>query len=284
LHPGLYNWFKSRLKQATHIAGKRVLHQIQSGDFRPVGHEISFGREGMFPPYYIELPDGHMMHLEGRLDRLDSCRLGNELFLRVIDYKSGSKEVSLSDIFYGLSLQLPLYLSVALAHIKEMNHIEAKPAGVFHMRLEPPDIRANDRSIVHGEDERNKRMRLTGVLLDNKEVMIAMDHGLNNRGTSQVINAKFKKDGSVSSSTVSLSEKGFANLDFHLQKLLTETGSCIKNGEISVFPVSTSSMKACDDCSYLRVCRFDPGIGKNIWNKKQNISDKNVKQALGCEE
>lgn len=50
------------------------------------------------------------------MDRVDQIRDCNDLYLRIIDYKSSEKDLSLVDVYYGLSLQMLTYLDVVLTH------------------------------------------------------------------------------------------------------------------------------------------------------------------------
>ena len=70
---------------------------------------MDFSRGGDLPPVTCE-QDGVTVSLAGKVDRVDGYIRDGRLYLRVMDYKSGKKSFSLSDIWYGLNMQLIIYL------------------------------------------------------------------------------------------------------------------------------------------------------------------------------
>ena len=59
------------------------------------------------------LSEDERMRLQGRIDRIDVCRKDGKVYVRVVDYKSGSTRFDLTSIYYGLQLQLAVYLNAA---------------------------------------------------------------------------------------------------------------------------------------------------------------------------
>ena len=287
LHPGLAGWFARRIGKAARIAAFRVYHQIRGGQFRPAGHELGFGEGEVFPPFCVPLENGGELRLRGRLDRMDIHEAPDGRYIRVVDYKSGDRALSLSDIANGLSMQLPAYLTVALSSLRgREGQVEPiHPAGIFHMRLEPPDIRMKESpgaagSVSLAQQERNKRMRLSGYVLDDPTVLAAMDADLPQTGTSTLLKAGLNKNGSISANTKTLSETGFSRLGDLLERQLSRLGSQLLCGEIPVHPVRVSGMKACDYCPYQPVCRFEPGLGGVAWDRPPELEESAIRVRL----
>ncbi len=284
LHPGLASWFSDRLAKAALTAASRIVRQIQAGTFRPIGHELGFGDQGVFPPFVVPLPNGGTMRLQGRLDRLDLHEAADGLYVRVVDYKSGDRSLALSDVMNGLSLQLPAYLVVALASLREKSHQAGGrpviPAGIFHMRLEPPDIRTGDGSASGADAERNRRMRLSGYVLDDPAVLTAMDHQIAITGSSDVVRASLNRDGTIAGRTRTLSRRGFERMGTLLGILLGEMGERLVAGDVTVSPVRTGGERACDHCPYGWVCRFEPGVGNVGWNRLPVMAEADVRRML----
>ncbi len=279
LHPGLSSWFASRLGKAALTAMERVFRQVRDGSFRPLGHEIGFGGGGPFPPYVLSLPDGGTMRLVGRLDRLDVHDAPEGRYVRVVDYKSGDRGLSLADIANGLSMQLPAYLAVTLSSMRQ-SAARVLPAGIFHMRLEPPDIRRQEGGTDGTAADRNKRMRLTGYVLDDPQVLGAMDRQLARTGTSEIIKASLNRDGTISSRTKTLSAQGFERLGDMIGNTIGQLGAELMSGSIPVRPVRTKGMSACDRCPYDRVCRFEHGLGGVSWDRPSLCDEKQVRALL----
>ena len=283
LHPGLSTWFAARLGKAALTAAERVFRQVRDGSFRPVGHELGFGGNGPFPPYILALPDGGAMRLVGRLDRLDVHDAPEGRYVRVVDYKSGDRTLSLADIANGLSMQLPAYLAVALSSMRQDSG-QVLPAGIFHMRLEPPDIRKQAGDAQGAEADRQKRMRLTGYVLDDAQVLGAMDHQLAKTGASTILKASLNRDGTISSRTKTLSAQGFEQLGGMIGETIGRLGAALMSGEIPVRPVRMQGLKACDQCPYGRVCRFEPGLGGAVWDRPPLCDEKQVRAMLEGED
>ena len=94
--------------------------------FRAVGEEVNFTPQQILP---LELENGEKVYLEGKIDRVDMLEMGSKRYARVIDYKSGNTTLNLEDVYYGLRLQLFLYLDAVLSMR------QALPAGVFYQKL-----------------------------------------------------------------------------------------------------------------------------------------------------
>lgn len=103
----------------------------------------------MYPPIKIILSNGEEINLIGRIDRVDVFEKGEESYIRIIDYKSGNKELKLEDVFYGLELQLLIYLDAILESADKEN-TDIKPAGIFYFRIDDPIVKA-DKDITDEE-------------------------------------------------------------------------------------------------------------------------------------
>ena len=105
-----YTALALRLKRVVSRAVWLIAEHIRRSSFNPVGYEMDFGDGGKFPPITIELDSGEKISLTGRIDRVDALKTEEGTYLRIVDYKSGSKDFKLSDVFYGLQVQLITYL------------------------------------------------------------------------------------------------------------------------------------------------------------------------------
>ena len=95
-----------------------VLRQLQKGAFFPEETEVSFRNLEQLPSVTMLLSEDERMRLRGRIDRIDVCREEGRTYVRVIDYKSGSARFDLTSIYYGLQLQLVVYLNAAMDMMK----------------------------------------------------------------------------------------------------------------------------------------------------------------------
>ena len=98
-----------------------------------LGLELGFGRRGSLPPLTFELQNGTKMELAGRIDRIDQAKTENGTYLRIIDYKSSSKDLNFTEIYYGIALQMLTYLDIVVTHSPLLVGEQAKPAGVLYL-------------------------------------------------------------------------------------------------------------------------------------------------------
>lgn len=109
-----YIYLSERLKRTVEKAVLMISKHIEVSGFEPTGYEVEFDAAGRYPPIVIELPNGECIRLTGRIDRIDSMEDEDGTYIRIIDYKSGNKALKLSDVYYGLELQLITYLDAVL--------------------------------------------------------------------------------------------------------------------------------------------------------------------------
>src|SRR5699024_8705080 len=108
--------------------------------FSPVGLELGFGpgQTDTLPPVTLPLDNGFRLMLRGRIDRVDKAAAGDELFLRIIDYKSSARGLNLVEVYYGIALQMLAYLDVILMHSERWLGTKAMPAGVLYFHVHNP--------------------------------------------------------------------------------------------------------------------------------------------------
>ena len=168
---------------------RSVLEELRASDFRPIDHELDFSYRGDLPPVQVREGDTEVT-LSGKVDRVDGYIRDGKLHVRVMDYKSGKKAFSLSDIWYGLNMQLLIYLFAlqdqGLARYKERlteELDEIVPAGVLYVpaRDALPDTEraATDEML---DAMRESALRRSGLLTEDMDVLEAMEHGLRGKG------------------------------------------------------------------------------------------------------
>lgn len=211
-----------------------VRHHIIKSDFIPMGYEISFDENGRFKPTKIKLADGKTVVLRGRIDRADefTAKLpdGSEgKFVRIVDYKSRDKELSLSDVYHGVQLQLFVYLSTLCDN-------GYSPAGILYCNLSDPIVSVSPNAT---EDEilkkRFETKRMEGIILSEYGMI---DH----MGGKEIL--KTKKTATANN---------FNSMFRHLSKVITKTAQNIYSGK---FPIKCTE-DACNWCEYAQLCRFD---------------------------
>ena len=99
--------------------------------FKPVAIEAGFGPGEELPSLEIPLRRGDLMKLRGRIDRVDATEIGGKNYVRVVDYKSSAKSLDLTEVYYGLSLQMMTYLARCTRKCRRMAWHTCGSSGCF---------------------------------------------------------------------------------------------------------------------------------------------------------
>jgi ATP-dependent helicase/nuclease subunit B len=236
--------------------------------FDPAAVELSFGElTDAFPPWPVDLGNGHRLLLKGRIDRVDLWRSppgtadDGEALCVVVDYKSSQKQLDPVLLAHGLQLQLPAYLNV-LRHWPEPGPVfgvaRLKPAGVFYVNLRGKFKRGRNRdeALAATDSARNLAYQHTGRFdarhlrrLDTRADATKGDqfkYGIN-------------QDGKISgTSREALESASFLALLDTVEQHLQRMGRAIYAGEAAVDPYRKGATLACDQCEYAAICRIDP--------------------------
>ncbi|MBQ8557028.1 MAG: PD-(D/E)XK nuclease family protein [Clostridia bacterium] len=216
--------------------------------FTTIGEEVVFGEEGGLPPVVLTLKDGRRIALRGKIDRIDRWQGDKGVYLRVIDYKSSKRDIDPTRLWYGLQLQLMLYLQAASQGLK------GEAAGAFYFTVKDPMVDAEDVKEA-AEKAIAKQLRLEGVMLADVEVIDAMDV---ERGLS--LGSIFTPTGKLSSTAPAYTPEEMQALLEHTKEVAAMLADGMREGDISVSPAAIGDWSACEWCEYAAVCGIDPTI------------------------
>ncbi len=257
----------SKLKKTSLLLVKNLITEFSQSDFVPVRFEMPVGFEGngSIPPLRIPLGDGTSAYLCGIIDRTDVYRKGNDVYVRVVDYKTGAKDFSLSDIALGINLQLLLYLftichaekpsTLTALGIDGTDSINILPAGALYLGARSPEISAEQSTppeVIMSEV--NDSIKRSGLLLGDDEILRAMEHNL--EGKFIPVKVLKSGDGYRSGAPV-VSLEDFDALYRRILGTVRELAVGIKSGKSDAAPLKTYLHDACKYCPMKPVCRFD---------------------------
>ena len=214
--------------------------QLEAGDFVPVAYEMRFEN--------------------GKIDRVDLCKDKDKVYVKVLDYKTGSKAFDVVALYHGLQLQLMVYMDAAVKMTqKHYPDSEVIPAGVFYYRLNDPLV---EKKVV-GEKEEIwqkvlKELKVDGVMNLKDETLEHLDHC--QAGESAVIPVKYNKNGSLSKNSKVASEQEFEVMMRHALGKVLKVHRKILSGEVAAFPYRRKQESGCDYCAYRHICGFDQKI------------------------
>ncbi|PLT33825.1 helicase-exonuclease AddAB subunit AddB [Bacillus sp. V5-8f] len=261
-----HHYLKKKLENVIGRASMILSEHAKVSGFAPIGLELGFGKNGELPPLSFTLKDGTKMELVGRIDRVDKAVENEGVYLRVMDYKSSEKDVNISEVYYGLALQMLTYLDVVITHSVPLIGTDAFPAGVLYFHVHNPVV--NTSGMV-GMDEIEKGIyksfKMKGLLLGEHSILQLMDRSLEQEGSqsSDVIPAGFNKDGSIKSHSKIASREEFSLLKRHVREVYQDAGDSIVEGKVDITPYKLKDRTPCTFCSFKSVCQFDQSLAEN---------------------
>ena len=281
-----YKYFTERLKRVLKRTIYVIVEQMKNSGFEPFGYEVSFGfDEGDYPPIQVELSTGEKVNLVGRIDRVDKLINEGEEFYRIIDYKSGNKDFKLSDVYYGLQIQLLTYLDAMLTNERDFSKKEEPifPAGILYFKIDDPVIKAkNNLDEEQLEKAIMKALKMKGLLLADTKIIREMDRNI--EGASLVVPASIKKDGKLGSRSSVATAQQFDMLLHHVKENLISTCEEMLSGEINIKPYKKKDFTPCSYCEYTAICQFDPSLKENTYKIIKDKRDKEIWEILSNED
>lgn len=275
-----YNHIANGLKKILTRSVWLITEHIKRGEFAPKGYELSFSNSGDFPPITIKLHSGETVSLIGRVDRVDSMEEEQSTYLRIIDYKSGTKEFKLSDVYYGLQMQLLIYLDAILTELEEKTSKEALPGGILYFKLDDPIIKGKG-ELTDSEIEKRimKSLRMNGLLLDSLDVVKEMDSEIEK--SSDIIPVSIKKDGTISKSQSSVATlEQFQLLRKYVKGTIGQLCEQILEGNIDIEPCKKKNRNSCEYCIYPSVCQFDTSMKDNKYRFLEDKPEEEIWKAI----
>ena len=243
------------MKKTLRYTVEIITTQVSRGEFEPALFEESIHTE-----IRDRNTDELVANLKGKVDRIDLTD-AEDRAVRIIDYKSSGHKLDLSECYHGLSMQLPIYMSVVLEKLKEKYpKATLHPSAMMYYEMANKFVERTG-SLAGTAEERLKLSRMEGLLSSEKEDLQANDAtvGLESWQTSKssIIPYGIKKDGEIDAYTnaVSISDLGTV---LEYAKLSAEnTAKHIIDGDFDCSPAKLGDIDACKYCSFKSICNFD---------------------------
>jgi len=277
-----YTALAVRMKRVMTRAIWLIAEHIRRSNFDPIDYEMDFGDRGKCPPISIQLDSGETVKLTGRIDRVDACKTEEGTYLRIVDYKSGYKDFKLSDVYYGLQIQLITYLDAIWTMESQGEPSPCLPGGVLYFRIDDPIIKKKGK-ISEEEIERAimRQLKMKGLLLADVRLIREMDHTI--EGDSLIIPARINKDESLGRSSAATLDQ-FQLLRKYVRRLLKGLCQEIMKGDVIIQPYKKKDTTSCTYCSFSAVCQFDPVRKENTYKLLHEKKDNEVWKMMGGDE
>lgn len=273
-----YRYLAKRLKRISKRAIWTLTNHIKRGEFIPEGHEICFGIGKEIPPIIVELDSGEQIYLEGRIDRVDILESDEGGYIKVIDYKSSNKDFSLSDVYYGLQLQLLVYIDAMISMKKHLYKDKVFPAGVFYFKVDDPMIKTNEKALDIVEKEINKKLKMRGLALKDVKIIKAMDREIDRY--SDILPVALSKQDEIMKNSSAVTMEEFNDLMLHVKNIIKEISKEMMKGYIKIEPCKSRQRTSCIYCSYQAICQFDSTLEGNKYKVLQNLKAEEVLERI----
>ncbi len=272
-------WLIQRLRRILYRTVWAVTRQMEQGEFETVESELAFAQ--------VQGP----LKLVGRVDRVDEMETEDADYVSVIDYKTGKKDISLSDLYYGLQMQLVIYLQAAVEQRERKGRLVV-PAGIFYYNIEDPMLTGD------AGEEREKailsELRLRGLINEDDPVLPSVDSSFQSEKgelppsqASLVAPFETDKNGMLKKKSAAVTTEDFHLMMGYCKDRLLQMGREILDGCIDINPyrrMDASGETSCVYCPYHGVCRFDARLAGQSYRNLKKLSDDDVMDRISCQQ
>ena len=249
-----YGIYKKKLENTMIKVMQVLAKSFKQSDFEVFGNEIEFSDKSTYLPIVLKLNDEVSMKIIGKIDRVDIYNNDDKTYLRIVDYKSSQKGLSIDDIKEGVSLQLITYMSAMLDNLNKDK--KTVPSACLYFNLSDKLINLKD--YTNNEDEMKKevikKLRMTGLFLKDIKILESMDKYVND-SSNKLIDITPNR---INNSKKVLEEEEFENLCKEAKQILKSIGSEMIKGVVKIDP--NKNKEACKYCDFSSVCRKDSCI------------------------
>ena len=227
--------------------------EFEKTKFRPRFFELKIdGGDAASPdPIKFTSEDGGSVYVYGIIDRVDTCESEGNLFVRVMDYKTGNKEFTPDDMENGRNLQMFLYLKAIIESDKKKfrerlgvsDNGKIVPAGVIYIKT----------SLADAVIDRNLDELALKAVKDNQEregMILCGEENAALMGEEYIPHAN-KKD----KESYLYSEEDFEKIMQTVEDSVLDIADKIKSGSATATPNIDGKYSACDWCEFKPICR-----------------------------
>lgn len=257
-----FKYLSQRFKRVISKSVTVMAEQIGKGEFEVFKTEFDFGNYKTGEAVMLNLQDDEKVYLQGRIDRIDTLDLDGQTYIRIIDYKTGAKKFDLNELYYGLQMQLLVYLDAIIKNSKYILEKQVVPGAVLYFKVDDPIIKSKkEMTTEEVETEVLEELKLKGLVLKDAKVVKAMDRDI--EGYSLVIPAAFKKDGDFKSTSDVVTEEEFTLLREYVNRKMISLCEDMLCGDIKIEPTKQANRSYCEYCDFSSICQFDTSIKDN---------------------
>ena len=257
-----------RLKHSTQALITHLSDELSQSEFKPVDFELEVGRNGI-GEYTIIDNNGNLVSVRGIIDRVDLMKTDKASYIRIVDYKTGKKEFKLSDVLYGLNMQMLIYLSAIAKNGSIKYGGDIHPSGVLYMPSTVTSVTvppyADEKAV---QAEHDKKLRMSGIVLDELQVLRGMEENL--EGKYIPVSVDKKGDIKKTCKNYIISNRQLNMIFDKVERKISEMSEALDDGNISAVPTGNESFTPCKWCVYNPLCGRGEKDKMNILERFDN--------------
>ena len=241
----------SRLIRATRPVVDGLCEELADCRYKPTFFELETNSYDSSPPDHITIPreGGGRIILRGTIDRVDTYKNGDDVYVRVLDYKTGYTDFLPSKLGDGEYLQMFLYLK-AISDTKKPDFLKRLgvgeggkviPAGVIYVKSRVQDTTVRTASDEEAATAAKRLQERDGMLLDDPISIDAM-------------NASYIPPDKKRSEPLRYTPEGWGEIERTLTEVTRSVADGITSGNIKATP-ATKGGRNCKWCKYKEICR-----------------------------
>ncbi len=254
-------------------ACETVTRHLAAGAFQLYQAEARFGYPDAqsMPPVLLRLQDGTTVTLHGKIDRIDRYDSEDGAYLRIVDYKSSQTTLEPAKTWWGLQLQLIVYLDAATGGTPG-----SKPAGAFYFHVDDPLVKLANDDAAQAELEIIKQLQMKGVALADEAVLKAMDSG----EIPVAMPSALLKSGGMRKDAKVLDMPQMQALIKHARQQAEVLAESLYGGDTAILPVQYGDTQSCERCNYQHICGFDANARGALANEIPTMEMAELTQKL----
>lgn len=275
-----------RVERITNRTIWALCHQLGRSKLKPAHYEFAFSTGENAKGAQIRLENDTVMDLRGVVDRVDLYEEGSNLYVKIIDYKTGNTKFDILDAYHGIQMQLVVYLDAMMEVEKEQhpNH-QVIPAGIFYYNIKDPFIDLKE-GVQWEEESDPKEFKMSGLVNAKQEVIACMSDDLNENDGGMPIS--LNKNGTLSKKSSAATPQQMNALIQYVRKQCNHYTGGMMNGVIEKNPFEQGDSNSCTYCPYHGVCKFNQKetdyrhleklSSEEVWEKIENSMEKPVEK------
>ncbi len=251
----IVNTLKKTLRHTVEV----ITTQVSRGEFEPALFE-----EKINSPINDNETGEVVANLKGKVDRIDLTESA-DMAVRIVDYKSSGHELSLEECYYGLSMQLPIYMGAVLTKLKDKYpNATLHPSAMLYYEMSDDYIKGEGATPEATKESRLSLNKMNGLLSSEESDLRANDSTVGiEEGqvkASSIVPYSVDSKGNVTKKTKAISREDMGTVIDYGFYAAADTAKKIIDGDFDCKPAKLGKIDACKYCGFKSICHFDENV------------------------